>query len=159
LHYTSGFTICGQSLHRLALTQYILQYIVIILPLSLLALFAATRYTVSKCRKQSPTNEDKTPIIGTSDLLLDRCDCTSAGEGPALEIILGTNVIWLLVLRPCVLLFWSREHLFVDLGSHLMLTIAAVFAPILPNQKIRRQMSDGIFQIESSEVTKTVDVD
>lgn len=97
--------------------------------------------------------------IGTSDLLLDRCDCTSAGEGPALEIILGTNVIWLLVLRPCVLLLWSREHLFVDLGSHLMLTIAAVFAPILPNQKIRRQMSDGIFQIESSEVTKTVDVD
>lgn len=55
-----------------------------------------------------------------------------------MEIILGANAIWMVLVRPLILLMWSPDHLFIDLGSHLMLTIAAVFAPILPQQLLVR---------------------
>lgn len=68
------------------------------------------------------------------------CHCVHGPETPALEMILGANVIWMVLIRPVVIIMWSPEHLFVDLGSHLMLTIAAVFAPILPQQVLVRQV-------------------
>lgn len=39
----TGFTICGQNLCRMALTQYILQYVVIILPVCVISTLALLR--------------------------------------------------------------------------------------------------------------------
>ena len=44
-----------------------------------------------------------------------------------------------------IVFIWSPEHLF-DLGSHILLSVTAVFAPILPQQKRVRQVK--VFRID-----------
>lgn len=62
----------------------------------------------------------------------DWCSCWRTKGGSELAVILGTIVVWMALIRPIILFFWSPDHVFVDLGSHLVLTISAVFAPIIP---------------------------
>jgi hypothetical protein len=44
-----------------------------------------------------------------------------------------------------IVFIWSPEHLF-DLGSHILLSITAVFTPILPQKKSKRNVK--IFRID-----------
>jgi hypothetical protein len=135
------------------------------MPISLVCAAIVIRHLLRQCRRYATLKDDRTAVNGKIRIvpLQDKiiicsgintglaefaeCNCSTAGESPALEIILGGTVVWLAVVRPCVLFMWSRDHLFVDLGSHLMLTVAAVFAPILPSQLVVRQVK--IYQLEA----------
>ena len=152
------------------MTQYLLQYVIIIMPISLVCAAIVIRHLLRQCRRYATLKDDRMAVNGKIRIVpsLDKiiicsgintfsglaevaeCNCSTAGESPALEIILGGTVVWLAVVRPCVLFLWSRDHLFVDLGSHLMLTVAAVFAPILPSQLVVRQVK--IYQLEAPDM-------
>lgn len=122
-----GFTICGQMLNELVMTQYILQYTVVILPICLILALIFIRLLLNiNNQTYSQLTEDNTNRI------LDPCICWRGKGSRELAIILGTIVLWMALIRPCILLLWSKDHLFIDLGSHLMLTISAVFVPIIP---------------------------
>jgi hypothetical protein len=79
-------------------------------------------------------------------LLMTDCANCNCGRGvSALEMILIGIVAWLLLIRPMIVFVWSPEHLF-DLGSHILLSITAVFTPILPQTKSKRHVK--VFRIE-----------
>lgn len=78
------------------------------------------------------------------------CNCERGTT--ALEVILYCIVLWLMLVRPMILFIWSPEHFF-DLGSHILLSVTAVFAPILPQQKLTRKVS--IFRIEPANIRLT----
>ncbi|EFX85866.1 hypothetical protein DAPPUDRAFT_309120 [Daphnia pulex] len=145
IRYTVGFTICGHSLCRMALTQYTLQYMIIILPTCFICgiIYARNKRrlhpTQPNYRYSEPLTQDRE--IATADCA--NCNC---GRGvSALEIILIGIVVWLLLIRPMIVFVWSPEHLF-DLGSHILLSITAVFTPILPQTKSKRHVK--VFRIE-----------
>jgi len=125
--YKIGFTICGQIMCRMVMTQYLLQYVVVVLPLCLvLALIFLRRFFyVSRRTYTQLTDQNITRMK-------DCCSCWHSKGSSELAVILGTIVLWMALIRPLILFFWSPDHLFVDLGSHLVLTVSAVFAPIVP---------------------------
>lgn len=77
------------------------------------------------------------------------CHCSQTTT-KALEIVLFCIAVWLVLIRPVILFAWSPKHLF-DLGSHILLSITAVFAPIFPQQKTTRKVS--VFRIDPASVT------
>ena len=56
--------------------------------------------------------------------------------------------------RPTIVFIWYLE-LFFDLGPHILLSVTAVFAPILPQQKLTRKVR--IFRIEPANFCLTND--
>lgn len=135
--YKIGFTICGQKLSRPALLQYLLQYALVVAPLTLLCCGLVLLYWFRRCRRYASL--DRAHPEGSES----QCSCgTSSVDRTAIEWILGAVVLWMAGVRPAVLVAWSQRRLFVDVGSHLMLTIAAVFVPILP-KKMEHGSSDS----------------
>lgn len=128
VNYKIGFTICGQVLCRMVMTQYILQYVVVVLPVCLILamIFIRFLFNVNSGTYSQLTEE------GTISRVEDPCTCWHAKGSGELATILAAIVVWMALIRPCILFFWSADSLFIDLGSHLMLTVSAVFAPIVP---------------------------
>ena len=74
------------------------------------------------------------------------CNCAKgSADSHTLEVLLLSNVIWLTVIRPFVFLLWNPDNLFVDIGSHLVLTITSVFSPIFP---FKNRQVENLCQIE-----------
>lgn len=168
----------------MALTQYTLQYLIVILPICIICGIVYIRNTRQSAIKSQYSYRYSEQLVreklvaanGTNNLprlyinlivlrfpLLIAvswdnsynihifrvtgsvtCNC-GRGTTTALEVILCCIVLWLMLIRPMILFIWSPEHLF-DLGSHILLSVTAVFAPILPQQKLTRQVS--IFRID-----------
>ena len=80
-------------------------------------------------------------------LFLDKlCNCVRGGaDSNTLEVLLSLSAIWLTIIRPFVFFLWTPEQLFVDVGSHLVLTIISVFSPILP---LKHRQVKNVYQIE-----------
>ncbi|KAK4012921.1 uncharacterized protein LOC116931540 [Daphnia magna] len=146
IRYTVGFTICGHSLCRMAMTQYVLQYVIIILPTCVIngIIYIRNKHRLPLTQPNYRYSEQLIQDKGSAAIGCPSCSC-GRGITSALEIILFGIVLWLLLIRPMIVFIWSPEHLF-DLGSHILLSITAVFTPILPKQKSTRHVK--IFRID-----------
>ncbi|KAK2712147.1 hypothetical protein QYM36_010995 [Artemia franciscana] len=147
-----GFTVCGIRYSSLAESHYILKYFLIVLPLGGVAATAfLMKYLIKLVRKLTKGTDDKIQLIGS--VMEYSCPIGCHKAVPCLGPSLSLLVLWQLIIKPLVLLFWwsqlnSQDYVYVDIGSHVTLAGVAVFSPMSERRKDKPLIR--VFNLNSS---------
>ncbi|RWS29604.1 hypothetical protein B4U80_09127 [Leptotrombidium deliense] len=135
---TIGFMLCIHRLESPVVAQLSWHYIILVVPLTALILFS---FIVQAFRSKAPENECKCP----PDLLVSLC--------------LYFNLMWLLILRPLIVLqtlvvnkgLQEQSPTYLDFGAHLVIIFSSVFVPFASNGGLRGKRMKNVDTNESGD--------
>ncbi|XP_065583432.1 uncharacterized protein LOC136042380 isoform X2 [Artemia franciscana] len=147
-----GFAVCGIRYSSFTESHFILKYFLIVLPLGGVAATAfMLKYLIKLVIKVKKSEDGNTQLIGYE--LEKSCPMGCDKSIPYLGQSLSFLVLWHLIIKPLVIFCWwsqsnNQGHVYVDIGSHVILIFVAVLCSMSKRKESKPLVK--VFTLDSS---------